>query len=77
MFNVSDNLKKLMSRKTGSVFIEEPRSKTIPEQSKEFFSKIYGLDLMKENLYRVLLATEQVNVLLIGPPATSKTLFME
>lgn len=78
MFNVSDNLKRLMNRKTGSVFIEEPsRSKTIPEQSKEFFSKIYGLDLLKENIYRVLLATEQVNVLLIGPPATSKTLFME
>ena len=54
MFNVSDNLKRLMNRKTGSVFIEEPsRSKTIPEQSKEFFSKIYGLDLLKENIYRV------------------------
>ncbi len=77
MFNVSDNLKKLMNRKTDSMFIEEPQSKTIPEQSKEFFSKIYGIDDIKENIYRVLLAKEQVNVLLIGPPATSKTLFME
>ncbi len=77
MFNVSDNLKKLMNKKTDSLFIDEPRSKTIQEQSKEFFSKIYALDLMKENIYRALLAKEQVNILLIGPPATSKTLFME
>jgi Holliday junction DNA helicase RuvB len=77
MFNVSDNLKKLMNRKTDSIFIEEPKSKTIPEQSKEFFSKIYGLDLMKENLFRALLSQDQINILLIGPPATSKTLFME
>ncbi len=77
MFNVSDNLKKLMNKKTDSVFIDEPHSKTIQEQSKEFFSKIHALDLMKENIYRALLAKEQVNILLIGPPATSKTLFME
>ena len=77
MFNVSDNLKKLMNRKTDPMFIEEPKFKTIPEQSKEFFSKVYGLDLVKENIYRALLAQGQINILLIGPPATSKTLFME
>ena len=76
MFNVTDNLKKLMNKKTDSVFTEIPKSETIPEQSKEFFSKIYGLDSIKENIFRVLIAKEQVNVLLIGPPATSKTLFM-
>lgn len=32
--------------------------------------------MIKENIFRVLLSKEQVNVLLIGPPATSKTLFM-
>ncbi len=76
MFNVTDNLKKLMNKKTDSVFIEVPKTQTISEQSKEFFSKIFGLDLIKENIFRVLLAKDQVNVLLIGPPATSKTLFM-
>jgi replication-associated recombination protein RarA len=76
MFNVTDNLKKLMNKKTDSVFAEIPKSETIPEQSKEFFSKIYGIDSVKENIFRVLIAKEQVNVLLIGPPATSKTLFM-
>jgi replication-associated recombination protein RarA len=76
MFNVTDNLKKLMNKKTDAVFTEIPKSETIPEQSKEFFSKIYGLDSVKENIFRVLIAKEQVNVLLIGPPATSKTLFM-
>jgi replication-associated recombination protein RarA len=76
MFNVTDNLKKLMNKKTDSVFTEVPKTQTISEQSKEFFSKIFGLDLIKENIFRVLLAKDQVNVLLIGPPATSKTLFM-
>ena len=56
MFNVTDNLKKLMNKKTDSVFNEVQKDETIPEQSKEFFSKIYGLDLMKENIYRVLLS---------------------
>ena len=65
-----------MNKKTDSVFTEIPKSETIREQSKEFFSKIYGLDSVKENIFRVLIAKEQVNVLLIGPPATSKTLFM-
>jgi hypothetical protein len=74
MFNVSDNLKKLMNKKTDSVFIEDTRSKTIQEQSKEFFSKIYALDLMKEDIYIALLAKEQINILLIGPPTTSKTI---
>ncbi len=53
MFNVTDNLKKLMNKKTDSVFTEIPKSETIPEQSKEFFSKIYGLDSVKENIFRV------------------------
>ncbi len=66
-----------MSCKSDSIFIEEPHSKTIQQQSQEFFSKICSLDLMKENIYRALLAQDQINILLIGPPTTSKTLFME
>ncbi|MDQ2684585.1 MAG: AAA family ATPase [Thermoproteota archaeon] len=31
---------------------------------------------MKENLFRALISDDQINILLIGPSATSKTLFM-
>ncbi|HEY6535347.1 MAG TPA: ATP-binding protein [Candidatus Nitrosocosmicus sp.] len=75
-FNVADNLKKLINKKNHTVFIENPLGENMIEQSKQFFVKIYGLDPIKENIYRALLAKDQVNVLLIGPPATSKTLFM-
>ncbi len=76
IFNVTNNLKKLINKKNETVFIEDPVGEDIVEQSKEFFSKIYGLNPIKENIYRTLLAKDQINVLLIGPPATSKTLFM-
>lgn len=49
---------------------------TTQDQALQFFSNIYGLDGMKENLFRALISEEQTNILLVGPPATSKTLVM-
>lgn len=48
----------------------------IRDQAFQFFSNIYGLDGMKENIFRALISEEQINILLVGPPATSKTLIM-
>jgi replication-associated recombination protein RarA len=49
---------------------------TTQDQAIQFFSNIYGLDGMKENVFRALISEEQINILLVGPPATSKTLVM-
>ena len=62
-FNVADNLKKLINKKNHTVFIENPLGENMIEQSKQFFMKIYRLDPIKENIYRALLAKDQVNVL--------------
>lgn len=75
MFDVKDRFNRL--RPTRHSLIKEKYStNSIEDQAIQFFSKIYGLDGIKENLFRALTSDEQVNVLLIGPPATSKTLFM-
>ena len=42
----------------------------IRDQAFQFFSNIYGLDGMKENIFRALISEEQINILLVGPPAT-------
>jgi Holliday junction DNA helicase RuvB len=59
-----------------SIFMN-PQDETIPirERALIFFRNIIGNDDIKENLYRVLLREDKTtNILLVGPPATSKTL---
>ena len=75
MFNVKDRLSHIINNKQ-SILKENYGARTIKEQSEIFFSRIYGLYDMKENIFRALTSEEQINVLLVGPPATSKTLFM-
>jgi Holliday junction resolvasome RuvABC ATP-dependent DNA helicase subunit len=56
---------------------KEPQdeTKSIRQRALEFFSNIIGNDDIKENVYRVLLREDRIiNILLVGPPATSKTL---
>ena len=55
---------------------ERYNNMAIRDQAFQFFSNIYGLDGMKENIFRALISEEQINILLVGPPATSKTLIM-
>ncbi|MDQ3902988.1 MAG: AAA family ATPase [Thermoproteota archaeon] len=54
--------------------IEEPKS--VRERAIRTFSKIEGLDDIKEMLLRALESPERAHTLLIGPPACAKSLFM-
>lgn len=58
--------------------IAQDETITIKERALRFFSPIIGNEKMKNNLYHILLRTGvTLNILLVGPPATSKTLFMK
>ncbi|HEX5519166.1 MAG TPA: hypothetical protein VFX18_01895, partial [Candidatus Nitrosocosmicus sp.] len=65
--------------------IDETRLQIIEHQqqeddetlSKKFFTAIYGQDDIKLNLYSAVTSKDQVNTLLYGPPACSKSLFMK
>ena len=54
--------------------IEEPKS--VRERAIRTFSRIEGLDDIKEMLLRALESPEHAHTLLIGPPACVKSLFM-
>jgi replication-associated recombination protein RarA len=49
---------------------------TVRERALKVFSKIEGLDDIKEMLLRALQSPERAHTLLTGPPASCKTLFM-
>ena len=62
-------------KKPKSVYeIREPLS--IREQSLKVFSRIEGLDDVKEMMLRALLSPERAHTLLTGPPACAKSMFM-
>lgn len=75
MFDVKDRFNRFIPYRH-SLIKEKYLASTAQDQALEFFSNIYGLAGMKENLFRALVSDKQINVLLVGPPATSKTLFM-
>src|ERR671938_855867 len=54
--------------------IEEPKS--VRERALKTFSRIEGLDDIKEMLLSALESQERAHTLLIGPPACAKSLFM-
>jgi MoxR-like ATPase len=49
---------------------------TLEEKALYLFKEIYSYDDLKINLYRALDSDHNINILLVGPPATSKTLFI-
>lgn len=49
-------------------------SNITPEE--KFFSSIYGYDDIKKLLLRCIVARETTHILLTGPPASSKTVFL-
>lgn len=52
--------------------------KSVKERSVSFFSNVIGNEATKEQLYRALLREDRIiNILLVGPPATSKTLLVK
>lgn len=60
-----------------TIIEHEQREEDDEIASKKFFSKIYGQDDIKLNLYSAVTSKEQINSLLYGPPACSKSLFMK
>jgi MoxR-like ATPase len=54
--------------------IEEPKS--VRERALKTFSRIEGLDDIKEMLLRALESQERAHTLLVGPPACAKSMFM-
>lgn len=59
---------------------KEPQdlTKSIDERAEIFFKDIIGQTAIKRQLYRALLRDNRlINILLIGAPATSKTLFLK
>jgi holliday junction DNA helicase RuvB len=48
----------------------------VRERAMKLFSQIEGLDDIKEMMLRALESAERAHILLIGPPASAKTLFM-
>jgi holliday junction DNA helicase RuvB len=49
---------------------------SVRELALEVFSNIEGLDDIKEMMLRALQSSERAHTLLIGPPASAKSLFM-
>jgi holliday junction DNA helicase RuvB len=49
---------------------------TVRERALRVFSRIEGLDDIKEMMLRALESSERAHTLLIGPPASAKSLFM-
>jgi MoxR-like ATPase len=68
----------LRKHKPQDIFeIPEPQQElSIRERSLRVFSKIEGLDDVKEMILRALESHERAHTLLIGPPACAKSLFM-
>ncbi|HXX98370.1 MAG TPA: hypothetical protein VEL11_14770, partial [Candidatus Bathyarchaeia archaeon] len=51
-------------------------SKLINTQSEPFFEEIIGYDHVKK-LFRMVLSSEStIHILLVGPPASAKTMFL-
>lgn len=73
--NIQERISKLVNRKTNSP-LKEIYNGTTEEQALQMFNNIFGLDDLKVNMYRSIISEESLNLLLVGPPATSKTLFM-
>jgi Holliday junction DNA helicase RuvB len=50
---------------------------TLEENALDFFDEIYSYNDLKEILYRGILSEHNVNILLVGPPATAKSLLLQ
>jgi hypothetical protein len=55
---------------------EVPEPLSVRERALRVFSKIEGLDDIKEMMLRALESPERAHTLLTGPPACAKSLFM-
>jgi len=56
---------------------QQPHIYTLEEKALDFFHEIYSYNDLKEILYRAIVSEHNVNILLIGPPATAKSLLLQ
>src|SRR5919204_6564546 len=66
----------LKKHKTQHEIPEPEQELTVRERALQVFSKIEGLDDIKEMMLRALESSERAHTLLSGPPACAKSLFM-
>jgi holliday junction DNA helicase RuvB len=66
----------LKKHKLQDEFCKPEEELTIRERAIKVFSKIEGLDDIKEMMLRALESPERAHTLLTGPPASAKSLFM-
>jgi Holliday junction resolvasome RuvABC ATP-dependent DNA helicase subunit len=59
-----------------STVYEIPEPLSVRERALKVFSRIEGLDDIKEMMLRAVESPERAHTLLIGPPACAKSLFM-
>lgn len=74
------NLRNLLkgNNNKGAINVPVNTNLSINEQALEFFDDVYGSDDLKVNIYRILTSEDNnTNFMLVGPPATSKTLIMD
>lgn len=76
MFDVKERINKLMEGNRQKSLLKSVDGETTEEKAQNFFIKIYGYPEIKNNLFRALVAEEQINTLLVGSPAGGKSLFM-
>jgi Holliday junction DNA helicase RuvB len=65
----------LVSKETTSPI--EGGTTELPEPTMEIFSDIVGLEDVKELILNALKADKPIHILLVGPPASSKTMILE
>ena len=58
-------------------FYNQPHGDTLEEKALEVFQEIYSYDDLKNQFYRGILSEHNVHILLVGPPATAKSLFLQ
>ncbi|MFB5600264.1 MAG: AAA family ATPase [Nitrososphaeraceae archaeon] len=64
-------------RDNSSLRHEQPHIHTLEERALDFFNEIYSYDDLKEILYRGIVSEHNISILLVGPPATSKSLLLQ
>ena len=58
-------------------FYHQLHGDTLEKKALDLFKEIYSYDNLKNLFYRGILSEYNVNILLVGPPATAKSLFLQ
>lgn len=64
------------SLRKDSQFYHQLHGDTLEEKALDLFHEIYSYDDLKNLFYRGILSEYNANILLVGPPATAKSLFL-